>query len=111
MSEAAAPADPSKKTRGVLPHRVGPARRVLSAVGAALDPRSARRTLTGAESNPSAHELTIPRAPSIGERARLSWRSTDYINRLDAATATTGSPAKRARSVTRGSCAPLFIPG
>jgi MinD-like ATPase involved in chromosome partitioning or flagellar assembly len=40
---------------------------------------------TGAVSPPSPADLAVGRPPSAVERARAEWRSTDYMERLDAA--------------------------
>src|SRR5215472_13813873 len=78
---------PQDRTRMVLPPRVTPLDRVIAAAGAVLRPSSwaepvpAQQAQPGQIVNPSS--LTVRSGPGPGERARLSWRSTDYVYRLD----------------------------
>jgi MinD-like ATPase involved in chromosome partitioning or flagellar assembly len=78
---------PQDRTRMVLPPRVTPLDRVIAAAGAVLRPSSwtapvpAQQPQPGRIVNPSS--LTVRSAPALGDRARLSWRSTDYKHRLD----------------------------
>jgi MinD-like ATPase involved in chromosome partitioning or flagellar assembly len=78
---------PQDRTRLVLPPRVSPLDRVLAAAGAILRPQPwaapvpVQQAQPGQIVNPST--LTVRSAPGLGSRARLSWRSTDYLYRLD----------------------------
>jgi MinD-like ATPase involved in chromosome partitioning or flagellar assembly len=78
---------PQDRTRMVLPPRVAPLDRVIAAAGAVLRPSSwtapvpAQQPQPGQIVNPSS--LTVRSGPALGDRARLSWRSTDYLYRLD----------------------------
>src|SRR5215469_13243573 len=78
---------PQDRTRMVLPPRVAPLDRVIAAAGAVLRPSSwaapvpAQQAQPGHIVNPSS--LTVRSGPALGDRARLSWRSTDYLHRLD----------------------------
>lgn len=80
---------PQDRTRMVLPPRVTPLDRVIAAAGAVLRPSTwsepvpAQQAQPGQIVNPSS--LTVRSGPGMGERARLSWRSTDYLYRLDEA--------------------------
>jgi len=78
---------PQDRTRMVLPPRVTKMDRVIAAAGAVLRPSSwtapvpAQQAQPGQIVNPSS--LTVRSGPALGDRARLSWRSTDYLHRLD----------------------------
>ena len=80
---------PQDRTRLVLPARMVGIDRVVTAIQAALQPApSAPRVPTGQPMpgqivNPTS--LTVRSAPRLPDRVRISWRSTDYLNRLDEA--------------------------
>jgi len=73
----------------VLPPRVPLLDRMTAAAGAVLRPRAwvepvpAFQAQPGQIVNPSS--LTVRSGPGMAARARLSWRSTDYLYRLDEA--------------------------
>jgi MinD-like ATPase involved in chromosome partitioning or flagellar assembly len=79
---------PQDRTRLVLPPRITLPQRVSAAAGAVLrpqpwaEPMPALQPQPGQIVNPSS--LTVRSAPGLTARARLSWRSTDYLYRLDA---------------------------
>jgi len=78
---------PQDRTRMVLPPRVSLLDRLIDATGAVVrphpwaEPAPVLQPQPGQIVNPSS--LTQRSAPGISERARLSWRSTDYLYRLD----------------------------
>src|SRR5215472_5156106 len=78
---------PQDRTRMVLPPRVTPLDRVIATAGAVLRPSSwaepvpAQQAQPGQIVNPSS--LTVRSGPGPGDRARLSWRSTGYLHRLE----------------------------
>ncbi|HXM55522.1 MAG TPA: EsaB/YukD family protein, partial [Candidatus Dormibacteraeota bacterium] len=80
---------PQERTRFVLPPRVALVDRVADVVRSALRPVPwteqvpAYQPQPGQIVNPSS--LTVRSGPGATERARLSWRSTDYLYRLDEA--------------------------
>jgi len=80
---------PQDRTRMVLPPRVPVLDRLIGAAGAAVRPHAwaepvpALQAQPGQIVNPSS--LTVRSGPGIAARARLSWRSTDYLYRLNEA--------------------------
>ena len=78
---------PQDRTRMVLPPRVPLLNRLTAAARAAVRPHDwsvsvpALQPQPGRIVNPSS--LTVRSAPSLADRIRLSWRSTDYVYRLD----------------------------
>jgi MinD-like ATPase involved in chromosome partitioning or flagellar assembly len=78
---------PQDRTRVVLPPSVPLFDRLVAAGGAVLRPRPWAQPMPvlqpqpGQIVNPSS--LTVRSAPGLSARARLSWRSTDYVYRLD----------------------------
>jgi MinD-like ATPase involved in chromosome partitioning or flagellar assembly len=82
----AAPGDPRKPARAVLPARVGTRGR-LSLLSAALRGRaqaSPGRSNGQPEAVPSPADLTPPRPQPLGERVRAAWQSTNYVVQLNA---------------------------
>ena len=83
---------PRARTRSVLPPEVAMGTRLQSAARAAFE-HPAQPPATEAEEAPAAEEpaggriapqrLTIRQRPSLGQRLRMSWRETDYLNRLE----------------------------
>ena len=80
---------PSQRTDMILPEEPGPAYRLRSVFEAvferppdAVDERPAGPH-DGVPVSPT--RLTVPPRPSVTERVRVSWRETDYGNRLDRA--------------------------
>jgi MinD-like ATPase involved in chromosome partitioning or flagellar assembly len=80
---------PQDRTRSVLPPRMPLPGRLANVVQAAVaPPRPPRPTLTtepqpGQIINPAA--LMVKTVPNLAERVRMSWRSTDYLTRLEEA--------------------------
>jgi MinD-like ATPase involved in chromosome partitioning or flagellar assembly len=78
---------PQDRTRIVLPPRVTPLDRVIAAAGAVLRPSSWREQVPAQQAQPgqivNPSSLTLRNGPGPGARARLSWRSTDYLYRLE----------------------------
>ena len=78
---------PQDRTQLVLPPSVPILDRLIAATGSVLRPRPwsepmpAYQPAPGQIVNPSS--LTVRSAPGLTARARLSWRSTDYLQRLD----------------------------
>jgi MinD-like ATPase involved in chromosome partitioning or flagellar assembly len=78
---------PQDRTRMVLPPRVPLLDRLIGAAAAVLrphpwvEPAPAMQAQPGHIVNPSS--LTVRNTPGLSDRARLSWRSTDYLFRLD----------------------------
>lgn len=78
---------PQDRTRLVLPTRLSFPERVVSALQAALQPVASVSPVPAPEPRPGQivkpGSLTIRSAPGLTERVRTSWRSTDYLNRLE----------------------------
>lgn len=76
---------PRGRTLGVLPTepsvlaRIGAACREVVAGPAPIDPGPG----SAAPGPILAQRLTVPRRPSLGRRLRLSWRETDYQDRME----------------------------
>jgi MinD-like ATPase involved in chromosome partitioning or flagellar assembly len=79
---------PQDRTRLVLPPRVPLPDRLTAAARAALRPHPwAEPTPAALQPQPgqivNLSSLTFRSAPRLADRVRLSWRSTDYVYRLD----------------------------
>jgi MinD-like ATPase involved in chromosome partitioning or flagellar assembly len=78
---------PQDRTRLVLPPRLPLFDRVVAAAGAVASRRPWTQHAPVVQPQPgqivNPVSLTLRSAPSPTDRARLSWRSTDYLNRLD----------------------------
>lgn len=82
------PASLAERTRDLLPGRRGVLRRLVATVNALVRPsRASGVPASVAGAPPSPASLTVPKPPSGGTRARTAWRSTDYLEELDAAIA------------------------
>ena len=83
---------PQERTRLVLPPRVPLAGRLAAVARSAVrpapwaEPLPALQPQPGQIGNPSS--LTQPSGPGAADRARLVWRTTDYVYRLDEAIVT-----------------------
>jgi MinD-like ATPase involved in chromosome partitioning or flagellar assembly len=77
---------PRQRTRSVLPEDVAVSNRLQSAVRAAI-PQTPEPNGEAVEAAPSnripTQRLTIQHRPSLVQRLRMSWRDTDYLNRLE----------------------------
>jgi MinD-like ATPase involved in chromosome partitioning or flagellar assembly len=80
---------PQDRTRRVLPARPALVDRVLAAAEATLRAPAAAPRLPAPQPRPgqvvAPTSLMVRSAPRPAERARLSWRSSDYVHRLDSA--------------------------
>jgi MinD-like ATPase involved in chromosome partitioning or flagellar assembly len=78
---------PQERTRLVLPPRVPLIDRLAAAAGAALRPEASGPAYPALLPQPGQivdpSTLTVRSAPGLTERARLCWRSTDYVQRLE----------------------------
>jgi MinD-like ATPase involved in chromosome partitioning or flagellar assembly len=88
---AAVPPLPQDRTRWVLPARIGLVDRIGAALDAALQSAPPAPAAPAAQPRPGEivdpQRLVVRRAPGRLERVRWSWRSTDYLTRLDEAIA------------------------
>jgi MinD-like ATPase involved in chromosome partitioning or flagellar assembly len=79
---------PQDRTRLVLPPRVSFLDRLIAATGVVLRPQPWAQPVPAQQPQPgqivTPSSLTVRTAPGLTDRARLSWRSTDYLYRLDA---------------------------
>jgi MinD-like ATPase involved in chromosome partitioning or flagellar assembly len=80
---------PQERSRLVLPPRVPVVDRVVDVVRSAVRPMPWGEAAPALQAQPGQivdpTSLTVRSGPGAAERARLSWRSTDYLYRLDAA--------------------------
>ena len=80
---------PQERTRLMLPPRVRLPDRVADVVRSAVRPVPWEEQLPAYQPQPgqivNPSSLTVRSGPGMSERARLSWRSTDYLYRLDEA--------------------------
>ena len=80
---------PRARTRSVLPPEVTIATRLQSAARAVLEgqapavPVEEEPPEDEASRRIAPHRLTIQHRPSLAQRLRISWRDTDYLNRLE----------------------------
>jgi MinD-like ATPase involved in chromosome partitioning or flagellar assembly len=78
---------PQDRTRLVLPPRVALLDRLAGVAGSVLRPRPWAEPIPALQPQPgqivNPTSLTVRSAPALGDRARLSWRSSDYLHRLD----------------------------
>jgi MinD-like ATPase involved in chromosome partitioning or flagellar assembly len=80
---------PRARTRSVLPPEVTIATRLQSAARAVLEGQAAAAPAQEEPAEDDAsrriapHRLTIQHRPSLAQRLRISWRDTDYLNRLE----------------------------
>ena len=78
---------PQDRTRLVLPPRVSFPGRVTSVLQSALGSRAGRSQLSGLEPRPGQivdpTSLTLQSPQRLIDRVRVSWRSTDYLQRLE----------------------------
>jgi MinD-like ATPase involved in chromosome partitioning or flagellar assembly len=78
---------PQDRTRLVLPAHMGTLDRLVCAVQAALQPAAPAPLVPTAQPRPgqivNPTSLTVRSTPGLADRVRISWRSTDYLNRLD----------------------------
>jgi MinD-like ATPase involved in chromosome partitioning or flagellar assembly len=92
---AAAPSDaygtsPAERTQQLLPPRRSTLGRLWQTTAAIVAPTRAapaeppKQDPTAGERSPTnPADLMVARRPSVGERVRRSWRSSDYLERLD----------------------------
>ncbi|HZV51226.1 MAG TPA: EsaB/YukD family protein [Candidatus Dormibacteraeota bacterium] len=80
---------PQDRTRSVLPPRTPLPGRLASVVQAAVAPPRPPRPSLAAEPQPgqiiNPAALMVKTVPNLAERVRMSWRSTDYLTRLEEA--------------------------
>lgn len=78
---------PQDRTRMILPARHGFPERLAAAMTAALNPGRSAPAPAVAEPGPGQivdpSSLMLKAGPGMLDRIRESWRSTDYVNRLD----------------------------
>ncbi len=83
----AEPLLPQDRTRLVLPVRLHVLQRLGSAVQAAVRPAEVVAALPAPQPQPgqivNPSSLTVRNAPGLSDRVRATWRSSDYLNRLD----------------------------
>src|SRR5579884_3311361 len=80
---------PQDRTRSVLPPRTPLPGRLAGVLQAAVAPPRPPRPTLAAEPQPgqiiNPASLMVKTVPNLAERVRMSWRSTDYLTRLEEA--------------------------